>query len=294
MTADALLVPVPHRVIDVIDELDDVRTLHVAPVRGVPAPFEPAQCGMIGLPGLGEAPISISSDPDDLRFHAYTIRRVGPITAGLLALDPGDQVIVRGPFGNAWPTGSAEGGDVLVVGGGIGLAPLRSLVCRLASHRERFGDVELVVGARCADRLLYGRQYETWRDLGIGVKVSVDVAVDGPDVAVDGPDVAGPDLAGEGRGAHVGLVTDLIDDLDLRWAHTTAFVCGPDEMMHHVADQLVGFGADASRIHLTLERNMKCGNGLCGHCQLGPMVVCRDGPVVDVATIGRFHRIKEL
>jgi NAD(P)H-flavin reductase len=280
MTTDALLVPRPHRVLEVIDELDDVRTLHVAPVQGEPSTFEPAQCGMIGLPGLGEAPISISSDPDEQRFHAYTIRRVGPITAGLLALVPGEQVIVRGPFGNAWPTTAAEGGDVLVVGGGIGLAPLRSLVHRLASHRDRFGEVDLVVGARTADRLLYGGEYDTWRERGIAVHPIVDIG--------------GPDPAGRTWTGPVGLVTDQVAELDLRWAHTTAFVCGPDEMMHHVADQAIALGVDARRVFLTLERNMKCGNGLCGHCQLGPMVVCRDGPVVDVATIGRFHRTKEL
>ena len=275
MTVDPLLVPVPHRLLDVVDELDDVRTLHVAPFDGPPPPFEPAQCGMIGLPGLGEVPISISSDPDQRDFHAYTIRRVGPITAALLALHPGDPLIVRGPFGNAWPTASAEGGDVLVVGGGIGLAPLRSLILRLGAHRERFGRVELVVGARTADRQLFAGEHDRWRSLGIGVHATVDIGGAG----WDGP---------------VGLVTDLIDPLDLRWTATTAFVCGPDEMMHAVADQLVGFRVPAGRIQLTLERNMKCGNALCGHCQLGPMVVCRDGPVVSYATIGRYHRIKEL
>lgn len=272
---DRLLVPVPHRVLAVVDELDDVRTLHVAPVAGAPAPFEPAQCGMVGLPGLGEAPISISSDPDEHRFHAYTIRRVGPITAGLLALVPGDELIVRGPFGNAWPITDAEGGDVVVVGGGIGLAPLRSLVHRLAARRDRFGRVALVIGARTSDRLLYAHEYERWGELGIEVHVTVDIGSD------------------QWRGP-VGLVTALVEPLELRWPQTTAFVCGPDEMMHHVAGQLLGLGVDADRIELTLERNMKCGTGLCGHCQLGPMIVCRDGPVVSYATIGGFHRIKEL
>jgi anaerobic sulfite reductase subunit B len=275
VTVDPLLVPVPHRLLDIVDELDDVRTLLVAPFHGAPQRFEPAQCGMIGLPGLGEVPISISSDPDELGFHGYTIRRVGPITAALLALRPGDPLIVRGPFGNAWPTAAAEGGDVLVVGGGIGVAPLRSLVLRLAAHRERFGRVELVVGARTADRQLFGGEYERWRSLGIGLHATVDIG--------------SPDWDG-----HVGLVTDLVEPLDLRWPDTTAFVCGPDEMMHHVADQLVDLDVDPTRIQLTLERNMKCGNALCGHCQLGPMVVCRDGPVVSYATIGRYHRIKEL
>lgn len=275
MTVDPLLVPVPHRLVAVIDELDDVRTLHVVPVDGAPAPFEPAQCGMIGLPGLGEVPISISSDADEHGFHAYTIRRVGPITAALLSLEPGAPLIVRGPFGNAWPTVDAEGGDVLVVGGGIGVAPLRSLVLRLASHRERFGRVEVVLGARTSDRQLFGAEYARWRSLGIGLHTTVDIGT--------------ADWHG-----HVGLVTDLLAPLDLRWTRTTGFVCGPDEMMHHVADELVGLGVDATRIQLTMERNMKCGNALCGHCQLGPMVVCRDGPVVSYETIGRFHRIKEL
>lgn len=275
MSIDPLLVPVPHRVLDVIDELDDVRTLHVAPVHGDPARFEPAQCSMVGLPGLGEAPISISSDPDEHRFHAYTIRRVGPITDGLLALAPGDQLIVRGPFGNAWPSAAAEGGDAIVIGGGIGLAPLRSLVHRLAARRDRYGRVELVVGARTADRLLYGGEYDRWRGLGVGVHVTVDIG-------------------GAGWRGHVGLVTDLVAPLDLSWPTTTAFVCGPDEMMHHVARQLLGLGVDGEWVQLTLERNMKCGNGLCGHCQLGPMIVCRDGPVASYAAIGRSHRIKEL
>jgi anaerobic sulfite reductase subunit B len=272
---DRILVPIPHRVLAVFDELDDVRTLHVAPVDGDPAPFEPAQCGMVGLPGLGEAPLSISSDPDDHDHHAYTIRSVGPITAGLVALTPGDQLIVRGPFGNVWPISNAEGGDVLVVAGGIGLAPLRSLVLRLATHRDRYGRVALVIGARAADRLLYGGEYDEWRARGIDVHVTVDIA------------------SASWRGA-VGLVTTLVEPLALRWPMTTAFVCGPDEMMHHLAAQLLALGVDPTRIQLTLERNMQCGNGLCGHCQLGPMIVCRDGPVVSYATIGHAHRIKEL
>jgi NAD(P)H-flavin reductase len=272
---DPLLVPVVHRVVEAIDELDDVRTLHVVPVDGEPARFEAAQCGMLGLPGLGEAPISISSDPDERAFHAYTIRRVGPITAGLVALGPGDELTVRGPFGNGWPIDDAAGGDVVVIAGGIGLAPLRSAVYRLAHWRERFGRVVLLVGAPRADRLLYSAEYPRWRERGIEIGVTVDAG----DASWRGP---------------VGFVTELIEPLDLRWPTTTALLCGPDAMMHVAAAELLRLGSSGERVVLTLERNMKCGNGLCGHCQLGPMIVCRDGPVTSYSVIGRYHRIKEL
>lgn len=268
-----LLTPRVHVVLDVVDEAPDVVTLRAAPIHGAPAAFRPAQVSMVGAFGVGEAAISISSPARETRFHEYTIRRVGAITSALTALERGDQFWTRGPFGSSWNLD--ERGDILVVAGGLGLAPLRSAIYQILDERHRFERATLIVGARESSHLLYAREYDAWRRRGLDVIETIDQ-----------PE---PGWAGI-----TGFVPQVVADIDLAPEHATALVCGPDVMMRLAADVLVETGVPADRIQLTLERNMQCGNGLCGHCQLGPLIVCRDGPVVPYSRVGDLLGISEL
>jgi NAD(P)H-flavin reductase len=197
-----------------------------------------------------------------------TIRGAGPATRAMCALKVGDQLGLRGPLGNNWPIERAVGRDLVIVTGGIGLAPLRPVIHALAADRRRFGDVRLYYGARTPADLLYRAELERWgsRD-GIDVSLTVDRA--------------GPEWTGR-----VGIVTHLFDQAAWDGSNMIAFVCGPERMMQATATTLAGRGVPASRIHVTLERHMECGIGLCGHCQMGKYFVCRDGPVFSIGQLG--------
>ena len=259
------MVPTRYRVTGREDETEDTVTLALAPVDEPIERPQPGQFSMLYAFGAGEVPISVSGCPtaeDDLR---HTVRAVGATTRSLCRLEPGAMVGVRGPFGVGWPVALAEGSDVLVVGGGIGLAPLRPVVHEVLSRRERFGQVAVLVGARTPADVLYQAELEDWRSrAGIHVAVTVDVAA-------------------RGWPGQVGLVTTLLGGLPIRLDRTTAFLCGPEIMMRVVARDLIDGGADPDRILVSLERNMHCAVRLCGHCQLGPMFVCADGPVLSWA-----------
>jgi NAD(P)H-flavin reductase len=274
---DPLLVPQVHEVLATRPELPGVVTLRVAPLGEPPRPFRPAQIGMVGAFGIGEAAISISSATTDRAAHEYTIRRAGAITTALTRLAPGDQLWVRGPFGTPWDL-DLDGRDVLIAAGGLGAAPLRSAIHELLRHRARFGEVVVVIGARSPELLLYAGEYASWRSGGIRVVATIDRAADG-------------------WGGRVGFVPDVVaavhGELGLDPARTSALVCGPDVMMRLVAEVLVGGGVPADQVQLTLERNMQCGNGLCGHCQLGPTIVCRDGPVVRYPAVADALAVAE-
>lgn len=271
---DPMLVPRIHEVLDVIDEIPEVVTLRVAPIDGVPEPFLPAQVGMLGAFGIGEAPISISSAVTERRYHDYTIRRAGAITSALTAMLTGDRFWVRGPFGTAWDL-DHPGDDVLIAGGGIGTAPLRSAIYAVLDDRDRFGRATLVVGARSSALLLYAREFDEWRARGLDVVATIDA----PEPGWVGP---------------VGMVPEIVDGVDLVADRTRALICGPDIMMRLAADALIARGLAPERIQVTLERNMQCGNGLCGHCQLGPLLVCRDGPVVSYDRVAAALATPEL
>jgi anaerobic sulfite reductase subunit B len=261
---DPLLVPQIHEVLENRAEIPGVVTLRVAPIGEAPRTFLPAQIGMVGAFGVGEAAISISSSITDHAAHEYTIRRAGAITTALTRLHPGDQLWVRGPFGVPWDL-DLDGRDVIIAAGGLGIAPLRSAVYEILRHRDRFGEVVAVIGGRSPELLLYAGEYAAWRAGGIRIAATIDRAADN-------------------WGGRVGFVPDVLDtvsdELGLDPHDTSALVCGPDIMMQLVAEVLVGRGVPADQIQLTLERNMQCGNGLCGHCQLDSLIVCRDGPVV--------------
>ena len=255
------MTPVMHRVRDRREELDDTVTLFLEPMddAALPEP-RPGQFNMLWAFGVGEAPISVAdAGPVPL---VHTIRRVGAVTGALCDAQAGDAVGVRGPFGTGWDLASAAGRDVLVVAGGLGLAPLRPVIQHVLAHRTDYGRLVLLVGAREPGALLYRDEVEAWRGrLDIEVEVTVDTAP--------------PSWRGD-----VGLVTDLLRRAPVDRGSAVTFVCGPEIMMRFVAQAMVDAGADPGSVHVSLERNMQCAIGHCGHCQLGPAFVCKDGPVL--------------
>ncbi len=275
--ADDALVPRPWVVRRVVRELSTTVTLEVVPADGSPPPsFEPAQFAMLGVPGVGEVPISMSTNPADHDRHGYTIRAAGAITTALCGLQVGDVISWRGPFGNSWACQDAVGADVVFVAGGIGLAPLRPAILEVLDHRDRFGRVVILAGSRSPDDILYADELVAWRS-----RFDLDVRV-----TVDRP--------AHGWKGEVGLVPRLLPQVNVDWPRAMAFVCGPDPMMVAASGVLTGLGTPADRVRLTLERNMKCGVGLCGHCQLGRVFVCKDGPVVSYAQIAAFFTVPEV
>ena len=224
--------------------------------------------------GVGEVPISVSGFSRDQAL-VQTIRAIGAVTRALCAAAPGDMIGVRGPFGTQWRLAMAEGRDLLVVAGGVGLAPLRPALLAALAGRARYRRVVLLVGARSPEDLLFTEELETWRRHGIDVRVTVDRA----------------DAAWKGD---VGLVTRFIDRAVTDPARTAALVCGPEIMMRISAHALVSRGVAAENILISFERNMRCGAALCGHCQLGPLLLCRDGPVVNYADAAPLAARKEL
>lgn len=237
--------------------------------------YTPGQFNMLTAFGVGEAAISMSGDPASGPL-IHTIRAVGPVSRALTELGPGDPIGVRGPFGVGWPMAPAAGKDVVFVAGGLGLAPLRPAIYRVLAERERYGQVTLLFGARRPEDILFRHEVEAWR---ARLDIEVDVTVD--------------HAPSNWRG-HVGVVTTLISRLELDPAKTLAMVCGPEVMMRFVALALADRGVAESDIYLSMERNMKCAIGHCGHCQLGPTFICRDGPVFTFERLKRLMTVKEL
>lgn len=274
-------VPVAYRVIATLPEQYDVTTLEVAPLDGELPAFEPAQFSMIGVSGVGEVPISISSSTPV--SHRYTLRRAGAVTTELCAARPGDVITVRGPFGRPWDLRRVRGAHVLFVAGGIGVAPLRAAVDAVTTRDLGAVGVSVLAGFRGPGEQVFG----AWLD-GLGERVVGGHAVE-VRRTVDRLDPTAPWDGSQGP------VTDLLGPaLDRRSGTVAVFVCGPDPMMAATLRTLDGLGVPASSVQLTLERNMHCANGWCGHCQLGPLLVCRDGPVVDATQIGRLLEVAEL
>ncbi len=233
--------------------------------------FEPGQFNMLYVFGVGEVPISISGDPSAQGTLVHTIRAVGTVTKAMKGLGRGATLGLRGPYGSAWPVAAAEGRDLVLLAGGLGLAPLRPVVYHALKERRRFGRVLLIYGSRTPEDLLYRRELARWAR-HIDVQVTVDRA--------------GPDWTG-----NVGVGVALLDRVALDASRTVAMVCGPEVMMRYAVRAFADRGVPHERVFVSLERNMKCAVGLCGHCQYGPTFVCKDGPVVSFDRVAsRFDR----
>lgn len=271
------MLPARFRVEALRREIPDVFTLDLTPVDGPGEfPFEPGQFNMLYSFGVGEAPISMSGDPQHPEILTHTIRAVGAVTQSLQALAPGTMLGVRGPYGAPWPAEQAEGADVVILAGGIGLAPLRPLIYQILSRRRRYGAVCILYGARSPEEILYLDLLQAWR---ARFDLHVDVTVDS----------AGRDWMGK-----VGVVTKLLGTHAYSAPDTVAFLCGPEVMMRYGVMALNDQGVDDSRIYVSMERNMKCALGFCGHCQFGADFVCKDGPVFRFDRIASRFKIREL
>ena len=268
------MVPAPFRVSEREQDTGDTWTLTLERINGQGPSVGPGQFMMVTAFGIGEAPISVSGPPNRPGPVVLTVRAVGAVTRAICAAEPGAVLGLRGPFGNAWPVETASEGDVVVLAGGIGLAPLRPVVLHAVERRRDFGTVSLLYGARTPADLLYVEQLRAWGD-GLDVGVIVDAA--------------GPEWVGR-----VGVVTKLLGDVDLDPQRTTAFVCGPEIMMRFAAEALLARGLGRERLFVSMERHMDCGIGLCGHCQLGPTLICRDGPVYSWAAVAPWLEVREL
>lgn len=271
------MVPRRYVITHVRQDTRDTFTLLLDPADGGDAlRFRAGQFTMLHAFGVGEVPISISGDPSDPAPLEHTIRNVGAVTRALVEASPGTQIGVRGPFGTSWDVDDAKGGDVVFVTGGIGLAPLRPAILDVLAERDQYGKVLLLYGSRTPEDELFGGQMRRWADLnGVNVQRTVDNAPYGY----------------KGR---VGFVTALISKAGFDPRHAWAFVCGPEGMMRASASALHQRGVATDRIRLSMERSMKCGIGLCGHCQLRELFICVDGPVLPYSRLEPLMNVRQL
>ncbi|RLA33211.1 MAG: Ni/Fe hydrogenase subunit gamma [Gammaproteobacteria bacterium] len=272
------MLPRPFRITRVRREVSDVFSWELEPADGgLPPAYVPGQFNMLYLHGVGEVPISISGDPSGETL-VHTVRAVGAVTEVMRKLGKGDEIGVRGPFGVGWPVAEAEGNDLLIVAGGLGLAPLRPAIYHVLANRARYGSVAIYYGARTPADILFRKELERWRGrFDLFVEATVDAA----------------DIRWAGR---VGVVPKLIDprrhsfDPD----NSVAMICGPEIMMRFTVSALQAHGVPDQRLFVSMERNMHCAIGLCGHCQLGPEFICKDGPVFSFDRIGPVFHAREL
>jgi len=269
------MVPAPFTVAGRRQETADTWTLELEPLAEEGLTFAPGQFTMLSAFGAGEVPISISGDPTAGGPLVHTVRAVGLATRAICDAPAGSVLGVRGPFGRPWPVGELGDVDVLVVAGGIGLAPLRPAILSLLARRDGHGRLLLLYGGRSPDQLLYAGELEGWRERGLELEVTVDSA--------------GPQWLG-----HVGVVPRLIAHTGFDPESTIALLCGPEVMMRFTVTALAAGGLATDRVYVSMERNMQCGIGHCGHCQLGPTLLCRDGPVYAWSELESWLAIREL
>jgi len=274
VVSSAPMTPTFVRVEEFALETSDTFTIRLQPPPEYS--FAPGQFNMLYAFGVGEAAISLSGDPAQRQSIVHTIRAVGSVTNVLKNVRPGAQIGVRGPFGSQWPIDAARGHDVVLVCGGIGLAPLRPVIYHLLGHRADYGRIALLMGARSPADLLFRAELEAWSKR---TDFQVLVSVDRPDPAWRGG---------------VGLVTSLFPSIQFDWAKTIGLTCGPEIMMRFVQREFARRGVSDDRVYLSLERNMQCAIGMCGHCQFGPEFVCMDGPVFRCDRIQRILDLREM
>jgi NAD(P)H-flavin reductase len=268
------MVPRPCGIRRVVAETHDTFTLELDAAGGVP--FQPGQFNMLYVFGVGEVPISLSGDPARPATLVHTTREVGAVTRAMRRLRRGAALGVRGPYGVGWPLAAAAGKDVVLVAGGIGLAPLRPALYEIAAHRDAFGNVVVLYGTRSPEDVLYERELERWRT---AARVHVSITVD---------------RATRAWAGNVGVVTTLVARAPFDAARAVALVCGPEVMMRFAVEALRTRGVDEGNIFLSMERNMKCAIGLCGHCQFGPSFVCKDGPVFAYPRLKALLALREI
>jgi len=249
--------------------------LELTPISGVRPAFEPGQFNMLYAFGIGEVPISMSANATDDGLFVHTVRDVGAVSGAIARLETGATVGVRGPFGSYWPVRAAEGADLIIVAGGLGLAPLRPAIREVLASRQRYGRIIVLIGSRTPKDLLFKEELEEWRRR---LDVDIDVTVDHADPGWHG---------------NVGVVPALIGRAAFDPQEAIALVCGPEVMMRFTVSALHEAGVAPDRIYLSVERNMKCAIGLCGHCQFGPTFICKDGPVMRYDRIADFFTVKE-
>ncbi|MFC8513220.1 FAD/NAD(P)-binding protein [Streptomyces sp. NPDC057257] len=265
-------VPVPHRVVARRAETADTVTLRFEPVAAALPEFLPGQFAMVHSFGRGEIPVSVSS-VQATGGLAHTVRSVGAVSDGLCSARVGDVVGIRGPYGTPWEPERARGRDVVIVAGGIGFAPLRPLILAVLAEPAAYRRVNILIGARTPSDLIARAEVASWATAYTGI-------------TVDQPEV---DWRGD-----VGVVTQLLGRAHFEPEETTAFVCGPEPMIRATSRELTHLGVPRDQVQVSLERNMRCATGHCGHCQLGPLLVCQAGPVVDWERAEPLLSVREL
>lgn len=274
-TASPML-PHPFRVLDTREEIPGCTTLRVEPAAGTgECGFAPGQFYMVYVFGHGEVPISVSGDPEKPGELSFTVMAVGSVTRALCAVKPGDTIGLRGPFGKPWPVDELKGRDVIVMAGGLGLAPLRPSIYHILHNRDDYGDLAILYGTRQPQSIVFPEQLAGWRE---DARIEVEVTVDN----------AGHDWLGK-----VGVVTELLNVRTIDPANTSVLICGPEIMMRFSAYALLDLGVAAQNIYLSMERNMKCAVKMCGRCQYGPFFICDDGPVFSFDRVERLFKIRE-
>ncbi len=264
----------PHEA-EIIERIEETPTIFTLRLRFTdPAlhqrySFMPGQFNMLYLPGVGEIPISIVSDPEDEHLYDHTIRMVGRVTRPFAQLKAGDHIGVRGPFGRGWPVAQALGQDVVIATGGLGCAPVVAMINYVLRRREQFGRLTIIQGVRHSADLIWRERYEAWSQLP-NTQVLLAAGQAGPDWRW-----------------HTGHITACLEDATIT-PESVVMMCGPEPMMVAVAKDMLLRGVSEERLWLSMERNMQCGFGKCGHCQVGPRFVCKDGPVFS------YHEVKDL
>jgi NAD(P)H-flavin reductase len=265
------------RIVDIRAEVHGVATYDLAfenPEVATAYVFSPGQFNMLYVPGFGESAISISSNPAQHGLLSHTIRVAGNVTQAIARKKIGESIGVRGPFGSSWPVKNCRGRDVIIACGGIGLAPLRPAIYQIIDHRHDYGNVILLYGARTPSGLLYTSEYEAWRANNIDVRVTVDIG----------------DEKWKGQ---IGVVPPLLYQYRVQADRTTVFTCGPEIMMRFVVFEALARRIHPESIFVSMERNMSCAMGFCGHCQIGPYFVCKDGPVFNYRQAEPFFNLED-
>lgn len=266
------------RIVEIRTEVPGVATYDLAfddPHLAATYRFAPGQFNMLYMPGFGESAISISSDASQRDFLSHTIRVAGNVTQAIARKQVGDQIALRGPFGSSWPMDKCRGRDIIFACGGIGLAPLRPAIYEVLNHRDDYGRVILLYGARTPSGLLYTSEYDAWREKNIDVEVTVDIG-------------------DENWNGRIGVVPLLFYQHRLQADRTTVMSCGPEIMMRFVVFEALARKIRPENIYVSMERNMSCAMGFCGHCQIGPYFVCKDGPVFNYRQAEPFFNLEDM